>query len=124
MKGVKELKKILLPSSLTVSACLLVASVPSPSASAGMTGKELFERHCANCHQDGGNRLNPLQTLHRSDLEANGFKTARDIVNKMRDPEAFSPHLGKWSAMKKFDKKVLQDEDAFKIAEYVLNAFK
>jgi hypothetical protein len=42
----------------------------------------------------------------------------------MRDPEAFSPHLGKWSAMKKFDKKVLQDEDAFKIAEYVLNAFK
>jgi cytochrome c6 len=124
MKGVRELKKILLPSGLMVWACLLLAPVSSPAASAGMTRKELFERHCANCHPDGGNRLNPLQTLRRSDLEANGFRTARDIVNKMRDPEAFSPHLGKWSAMKKFDRKVLPDEDAFRIAEYVLDVFR
>jgi cytochrome c6 len=124
MKRVEELKSILLLCSLMVSACLLLAHVPSQAASAGTTGQELFQRHCASCHPDGGNRLNPLQTLHRRDREANGFKTARDIVNKMRDPEAFSPHLGKWSAMKKFDRKVIPDEDAFKIAEYVLNAFR
>lgn len=90
----------------------------------GKSGKALFEKHCAVCHPDGGNRLNPEQTLHRKVLESNGFKTPHDIVQKMRRPGAFSPHTGKWSAMKKFDIKTLPDEEALKIAEYILKTFK
>ena len=88
------------------------------------SGKALFRKHCAECHLNGGNRLYPEQTLHRKVLEANGFKTPQDIVHKMRRPGAFSPHSGKWSAMKSFDNRTLPDDEALRIAEYILKTFK
>jgi cytochrome c6 len=79
-----------------------------------MTGKELFEKHCAVCHPDGGNIVNPDYTLHKEDREEHGVKTAEDIMGKMRNPGP---------GMTQFDKKTIPDDQAKKIAEYILKTF-
>ena len=118
------LKKNLLITSVLMLVLLFSTLLFAEEALKKKSGKALFEKHCAVCHPDGGNRLNPEQTLHRKDLEANGFRTPQDIVQKMRNPGAFSPHAGKWSSMKTFDEKTLSNKEALKIAEYTLNTFK
>jgi cytochrome c6 len=79
-----------------------------------MTGKELFEKHCAVCHPDGGNIVNPEYTLHKKDREKHGVKTVKDIIDKMRNPGP---------GMNQFDKKMIPDDQAKKIAEYILKTF-
>jgi cytochrome c6 len=87
-----------------------VAGAPGPE-----TGRVLFERHCAACHPNGGNTINPLKTLHGQALKANGITKARDIIAKMRHPGP---------GMIPFDKGTLSDQDAQSIADYILEAFK
>jgi cytochrome c6 len=70
-------------------------------------GAKLFQQHCAVCH--------PGKTLHKKDREANGVKTAEDIIRKMRKPGP---------GMNPFDTKTVSDKDAKEIAQYVLNTFK
>lgn len=77
-------------------------------------GEELFETHCAKCHPDGDNIINPEKTLRKKDLNANGIKTAADIVKLMRSPGP---------GMVPFDEKTISDKEAREIAEYVLKAF-
>jgi len=77
-------------------------------------GEALFKQHCAVCHPEGGNIVNPQKTLHKKDREVNGVRTASDIVWKMRNPG---------SGMLKFDERTLSDIDAKEIAEYVLKTF-
>jgi cytochrome c6 len=79
-----------------------------------MSGKELFEKHCAMCHPGGDNVMNKSKTLHDEDLKKNGIETADDIVNLMRNPGP---------GMLKFDHEKISDDAAKKIAEYVLEAF-
>ena len=79
------------------------------------TGEALFKQHCAVCHPDGGNTVNPKRPLHRMTREANGVKTADDIIMKMRNPGP---------GMTKFDEKTIPDNDSKSIAEYVVNTFK
>ncbi len=79
------------------------------------TGEALFKQHCSPCHADGGNIVNPQKTLHKKDREANGVKTAADIVGKMRNPGP---------GMTKFDEKTVPDKDAKMIANYILKTFK
>lgn len=88
-----------------------VAATPEPAK----TGEALFRQHCAVCHPDGGNTINPKRNLHQKDREANGVKTAEDIIMKMRNPGP---------GMTKFDEKTIPDNDSKTIAEYVLNTFK
>ncbi len=78
-------------------------------------GKKEFEEHCAVCHKDGGNLVNPAKTLHKRDREANGVKTAKDIIGKMRKPGP---------GMTQFDKKTISDKEAKAIADYILKTFK
>jgi len=78
------------------------------------SGESLFKQNCAVCHPDGGNNVNPQRTLHMKDREANGVKTAADIIGKMRNPGP---------GMTKFDETTLPDKDASAIAEYVLKTF-
>lgn len=78
-------------------------------------GKALFEANCAVCHKNGGNIINPQKTLSRRDREANGVKTASDIVKKMRNPGP---------GMTKFDKKTISNKDAKAIAEYIEHTFR
>ncbi|MFO0753865.1 MAG: c-type cytochrome [Thermodesulfovibrionales bacterium] len=78
------------------------------------TGKELFEKHCAVCHPNGGNTIRPEKTLHRKDLAENNAATVKDIVKRMRNPGP---------GMTRFDKAAIPDTEAKKIAEYVLKTF-
>ena len=79
------------------------------------TGEKLFKQHCADCHPDGGNVINPSKTLRKADLEANKIITKSDIVDKMRHP---GKGMSTWSAA------TLPDSDAQEIADYILKTFK
>ncbi|HTG80789.1 MAG TPA: c-type cytochrome [Geobacteraceae bacterium] len=78
-------------------------------------GKKEFEEHCAVCHKDGGNMVNPAKTLSKKDREANGVKSAKDIIDKMRNPGP---------GMTTFDAKTIPDKVAKAIADYILKTFK
>jgi cytochrome c6 len=87
-------------------------------------GESLFKANCSPCHPDGGNILNPKKTLHGKDLETNNIRKAGDIVKKMRNPGPVPTHPQDWAGMKMFDKDKISDEDALKIADYILKTFK
>ncbi|HEY5973604.1 MAG TPA: c-type cytochrome [Geobacteraceae bacterium] len=80
-----------------------------------INAKKEFEEHCAMCHADGGNNVNPDKTLKKADREKNGIKKWQDIVAKMRNPGP---------GMTKFEKKDVSDKEARAIAEYILKTFK
>src|SRR5512135_3428157 len=106
------MKKLL---GITISGVFLVSLCSASFAEKGKTGEELFKENCAVCHPDGGNIVNPKDTLHKKDLVANKITKPADIVKKMRNPGP---------GMTKFDKKTIPDKDAKKIAEYILKTFK
>jgi cytochrome c6 len=95
-------------------ACQIIEPAAGTSAQA-KAGEDLFKQHCAPCHPNGGNIVNPQKTLRQKDRESNGVKTASDIVSKTRNPGP---------GMTKFDEKALPDKDAQAIAEYILKTFK
>ena len=78
------------------------------------SGEELFKTHCAVCHPDGGNIVNPKKSLHKKDREANNIRKPEDIVKTMRHPGP---------GMTTFDKAIIPDKDAKQIAEYILKTF-
>ena len=78
-------------------------------------GAKEFKEHCAVCHPDGGNIVNPKRTLKKADREANGVKSAQDIIAKIRKPGP---------GMTAFDAKTISDKEAKAIADYILKTFK
>ena len=78
-------------------------------------GKKEFQEHCAACHPNGKNIVNPAKTLSKASLAAHGVKTEKDIVAKMRNPGP---------GMTKFDAKAVPDKEAKAIGEYILKTFK
>ena len=96
------------------TACTQKEQAKEPGKETGIREAALFKQHCFPCHPDGGNVINPQKTLHKKDREANGVKTAADIVGKMRNPGP---------GMTKFDEQTIPDADAGGIAEYVLKTF-
>ena len=102
---------------------VLVVSVGLVLAAAGLdaaekaepAGAKLFRQHCGACHPNGGNIIKPALSLHKKDMQAQGIKTAKDIVGKMRNPGP---------GMTRFDSKTVSDKDANEIAAYILQAFK
>jgi cytochrome c6 len=104
---------------VVVSVALLALSAFASTGVAedkkGATGEDLFKLHCAACHPDGGNIINPKETLSKADREKHGVKNAKDIVGKMRKPGP---------GMTTFDTKALPDKDAQAIAGYILKTFK
>jgi cytochrome c6 len=95
-----------------VTVGLLLAAVP---ALAAIDGRAEFEARCSGCHPDGGNTINPAKALTRMSREANGIRSARDIVRKIRKPGP---------GMKAYDRKELSDKKAKAIAEYIISTFK
>lgn len=87
------------------------------------TGEMLFEKNCSTCHPDGGNIFLKDKTLFKKDREAHKIYSAADIIKKMRNPSAFDFHPNQWSGMTVFDPDKLSDEDAQKIAEYIIQTF-
>ena len=78
-------------------------------------GAKEFKEHCAACHIDGGNIVNAKKTLSRKDREANGVKSAKDIIKNMRKPGP---------GMTVFDAKTVSDKEAKAIADYIIKTFK
>jgi cytochrome c6 len=105
--------------SLIATAVLLAIAAFASTALADGKGKidakKEFEEHCAACHANGGNIVNPAKTLKKGDLAKNGIKSAKDIVAKMRNPGP---------GMTKFETKDVSDKEAKAIAEYILKTFK
>ena len=118
----RALKRVIL-FLLAVSLPLFLVSLLVKGASAGDTGETLFRNNCSSCHPDGNNILNRKKTLHKADREANNIFTAEDIVQKMRNPGPAPTHPEEWAGMKMFDKNKISDEDALKIADYILKTF-
>ena len=112
---------ILLLSAVSLSLPLVFLSGQVFSADA--TGESLFQENCSPCHPGGDNILNRKKTLHKADREANKIFTAEDIVKKMRNPGPAPTHPQDWAGMKMFDKDKISDEDALKIAHYIINTF-
>ncbi|MGE5238322.1 MAG: c-type cytochrome [Chloroflexota bacterium] len=94
---------------------LLAFTAFGMDAKKGQGGEALFKAHCAVCHPDGGNIINPQKTLHKKTLDANSIKNAKDIIGKMRNPGP---------GMTKFDEKTIPDSEAKQIAQYILETFK
>jgi cytochrome c6 len=78
-------------------------------------GAKEFKEHCAVCHPNGGNIINPKKPLDKKSLAANKVKTAKDIINTMRNPGP---------GMTKFDAKTISDKEAKAIADYIMKTFK
>jgi cytochrome c6 len=96
---------------------VVVASLAGMGFSQGeakKSGEALFKQHCAACHPDGKNIINPKKTMGKNDMEANKIKSSDDIMKLMRNPGP---------GMVKFDEKTISDKDAQEIAEYILKTF-
>jgi cytochrome c6 len=103
---------------ITIAAlvCMVIGFIlQTQSATADSAGEILFKQHCAACHPEGRNIINPQKTLQKKVLEANGVKSSDDIVKIMRNPGP---------GMSKFDEKTIPGKDARKIADYIINTFK
>src|SRR3990172_13273762 len=74
------------------------------------TGEAEFKKHCAVCHPEGGNIVNPKKTLHKKDREANNIKTEADIIKNIRKPGP---------GMTAFDEKTISDQEAKEIAKHI-----
>jgi cytochrome c6 len=108
------MKKVLLLA-LVGLLSLSITLVFAAEKTKGKTGETLFKEHCAVCHPNGGNIINPSFTLHKKELAAHGITKPKGIINKMRNPGP---------GMTKFDEKTIPDAKAKKIAKYILETFK
>jgi cytochrome c6 len=104
-------KRLIIPG---FAAAVLFLGTCGCSPQSGMSGEEIFAQHCAGCHPDGGNTINPRKTLHKKDLEANNIKGPGDIVSRMRNPGVGMP---------RFSPDVITNKDAGKVADYILSKF-
>lgn len=91
------------------------AAAPAAPLEQPKTGEALFKQHCAVCHPDGGNIVNPKKTLHQKALAANNISRPEDIVKIMRSPG---------QGMNTFDEATIPEKDALAIAQYVLDTFR
>lgn len=99
-----------------LAVCLLATSGFSDTKKGEkIDGAKEFKEHCAVCHPNGGNIMNPKKTLKKADLAANGIKDWKGIVKSMRKPGP---------GMTKFDTKAISDKEARAIAEYILKTYK
>jgi cytochrome c6 len=79
-----------------------------------MPGEKLYAQHCAVCHPQGGNIVNPKKTLGKNALAANNIKTEADISKLLRNGAPGMP---------KFDENAISKKDAQEIARYILKRF-
>jgi len=110
------MKKTLITTAILATVCLF-ASTGFCDVKKGekINGKKEFEKHCAVCHPNGGNIVNAKKPLTSKALKANGIKSAKDIIGKMRNPGP---------GMNKFDEKTIPNKEAKAIADYIMKTFK
>jgi cytochrome c6 len=112
VRALKNVTRNLLAGTLGTVAFTVVGGIGL--ADARKNGETEFKTQCAACHFEGGNVINPDKTLSKADREKNGIRTARDIINLIRNP-------GK--GMTVFDESTLPETEAQEIAEYILTTY-
>ncbi len=102
---------------VTMFALAVIATAASADMKKGekLDGGKEFKEHCAACHPDGGNIVNPKKPLGKQALAAAGIKSSKDIIAKMRKPGP---------GMTAFDARTIPDKEAKAIADYMLKTFK
>lgn len=100
---------------VSVLAMCCVGAVASAEKASKDAGAAEFKEHCAICHPEGGNIINPKKTLHKGDREVNNVRNEADIVKIMRKPGP---------GMTTFDEKTISNDEAKAIAKYILKTFK
>lgn len=111
----RNMKKAVLLFLVCIILCCFTALTVAGEEPEEKKGEQLFNKHCAACHPNGGNIINSDYTLHKDSMASHGIKTPDDIVSYMRSPG---------TGMPAFDKEKLSDELAKEIANYILDAFK
>jgi cytochrome c6 len=96
------MKKGIILATVALSTTLLA------TAALAATGEDVFKAKCASCHPDGGNIMNPKETLK-------GMKNSKEIIKKIRKGGG---------GMTAFDAKALSDADAKAVADYIIKTFK
>lgn len=92
----------------TTLATLFAVALFSSAAVAADRGEAIFNEKCASCHPDGGNTMDPKETLK-------GIKNPNKIVKKIRKGGGGMPV---------FDSKAISDADAKLLANYIVKTFK
>jgi cytochrome c6 len=87
---------------------LSTALLTSAASAATAGGETVFKAKCASCHPDGGNIINPKETLK-------GMKDSKKIISKIRKGGGGMPV---------FDAKAVSDADAKQVADYIIKTFK
>jgi len=87
---------------------LATALTAAGASAAGSTGEAIFKAKCASCHPDGGNIINPKETLK-------GLKDPKKIISQIRKGGGGMPV---------FDNKAISDADAKNLADYIIKTFK
>ena len=98
------MKKSIIMATVAVS----VGMISVAGFAAEKNGEALFKANCASCHPDGGNIINPKETLK-------GIKDAKKITKKIRKGGG---------GMTAFDAKAVSDADAKAVADYIIKTFK
>ncbi len=110
------MKKALIATVSLLAVCLIASTGFSDTKKGEkIDGAAEFKKHCAVCHPDGGNIVNPKKTLKKANLAASGIKDWKAVVKTMRTPGP---------GMTKFDTKTISDKEAKAIAEYILKTYK
>ena len=99
------MKKSIILATVALSATMMASSA---FAAAPAGGEAIFKAKCASCHPDGGNIINPKETLK-------GMKDSKTIVSKIRKGGGGMPV---------FDAKAVSDADAKAVADYIIKTFK
>lgn len=93
---------------LLATVVVSVGMLSSAAFAAGNSGEVIFKAKCASCHPDGGNVMNPKETIK-------GIKNAKKIITQVRKGGGGMPA---------FDAKAISDADAKLLADYIMKTFK
>lgn len=93
---------------IAIAVAMGVSMISGGAFAAGGDGEAVFKAKCAPCHPDGGNIINPKETLK-------GLKDSKMIVKKIRKGGG---------GMTAFDAKAVSDADAKLVADYIIKTFK
>jgi cytochrome c6 len=99
-----EMRKHILMTTVVLSVGMMSAA----AFAAETKGEAIFKAKCASCHPDGGNVINPKETLK-------GIKNPKKILTQIRKGGGGMPV---------FDTKTISDADAKLLADYIMKTFK
>ena len=118
-KLVHENREITVEQARSIAAYILTAfsgKAAGRSEDGQVSGKQLFEKYCADCHRDGGNVVNPKKTLKKKDRDANGISSADKLTGYMMNPGPGMPRLV-------HEDRELTKVQAESIAAYIIETF-